>query len=53
MLKGHHEQGRGLAIAGLVCGIIGTAFYAIFLLIAIIALIFIGSTGTDLNYSSI
>ena len=52
-IKRTGEQGRGLAIAGLVCGIIGTAFYAIFLLIAIIALIFIGSTGTDLNYSSI
>ena len=31
-IKKNGEQGRGLAIAGLVCGIIGTAFYAVFLL---------------------
>jgi hypothetical protein len=32
------EQGRGLAITGLVCGIIGTALYAI--IIAIVVIIF-------------
>jgi hypothetical protein len=39
-IKLRMEQGRGLAIAGLVCGIIGTAIYAIiflFLLVAFLA----------------
>lgn len=31
------EQGRGMAVAGLVCGIIGTALYTIILLVVIIA----------------
>jgi hypothetical protein len=31
------EQGRGLAIAGLVCGIIGTAIYAILFLFILVA----------------
>ncbi|WP_408894199.1 DUF4190 domain-containing protein [Paenibacillus taichungensis] len=30
------EQGKGLAIAGLVCGIIGTAIYAIILLFLLV-----------------
>lgn len=32
-----NEGGRGMAIAGLVCGIIGTALYAIVILIVVIA----------------
>jgi len=36
-LRSGGEQGKGLAVAGLVCGIIGVAIYAIFILIAIIA----------------
>ncbi|CAH1219076.1 hypothetical protein PAECIP111890_04845 [Paenibacillus sp. JJ-223] len=35
-LKVRMEQGKGLAIAGLVCGIIGTAIYAIIMLILLI-----------------
>ncbi|WP_449602211.1 DUF4190 domain-containing protein [Paenibacillus sp. Marseille-Q9583] len=31
-----YEQGRGLAIAGLVCGIVGTLLYAIFILFFVI-----------------
>lgn len=31
-----YEQGRGLAIAGLVCGIVGTLLYAILILFFII-----------------
>ncbi|WP_339314755.1 DUF4190 domain-containing protein [Paenibacillus sp. FSL R10-2734] len=31
-----YEQGRGLAIAGLVCGIVGTLIYAILILFFII-----------------
>ncbi|PZE20200.1 DUF4190 domain-containing protein [Paenibacillus xerothermodurans] len=37
-IKRTGEQGRGMAIAGLVCGIIGTLIYGIILLIVIIAL---------------
>lgn len=36
-IKLRMEQGRGLAIAGLVCGIIGTAMYAIIILIVLVA----------------
>lgn len=36
-IKKTGDQGRGMAIAGLVCGIVGTAIYAIILLILIIA----------------
>lgn len=38
-MKKTHEQGRGLAIGGLVCGIIATAIYAIIILIVIIAMV--------------
>jgi hypothetical protein len=31
-----YEQGRGLAIAGLVCGIVGTLLYAILILFFVI-----------------
>ncbi|PYE47164.1 DUF4190 domain-containing protein [Paenibacillus barcinonensis] len=34
------EQGKGLAVAGLVCGIIGTALYAIIILIVLIVLLY-------------
>ncbi|QJD86108.1 DUF4190 domain-containing protein [Cohnella herbarum] len=36
-IKRTQEQGRGLAIAGLVCGIVGTAVYAVILLFVVIA----------------
>lgn len=43
------EQGRGLAVAGLVCGIIGTALYAI--IIAILVIAFIAVAGAS-SYST-
>jgi len=43
-IKLRMEQGRGLAIAGLVCGIIGTAIYAIIILLLLVAAFFYVST---------
>ncbi|UPK45007.1 DUF4190 domain-containing protein [Paenibacillus pabuli] len=43
-IKLRMEQGRGLAIAGLVCGIIGTAIYAIIILFVLAAAFFYVST---------
>lgn len=43
-IKLRMEQGRGLAIAGLVCGIIGTAIYAIIILFVLAAAFFYIST---------
>lgn len=46
-IKRNGEQGRGMAIAGLVCGIVGTAIYAILLLIVLIAFVTIaGATSS-------
>ncbi|MFB9279573.1 DUF4190 domain-containing protein [Cohnella cellulosilytica] len=47
-IKLTHEQGRGMAIAGLVCGIVGTALYAIIILFVLIAFITIAGTGFSL-----
>ncbi|MDK8191347.1 DUF4190 domain-containing protein [Paenibacillus sp. UMB7766-LJ446] len=44
------EQGRGLAIAGLVCGIIGTAIYAIIILFILAAAFFYVSTDISTTY---
>ncbi|OAB45476.1 DUF4190 domain-containing protein [Paenibacillus glacialis] len=44
-LKYKNEEGRGLAIAGLVCGIVGTVIYA--LLIAFLVVIFIFAASSD------
>ncbi len=38
-VKRRGDGGKGLAVAGLVCGIIGTAIYALIILIAVIGLI--------------
>ncbi|WDQ34623.1 DUF4190 domain-containing protein [Paenibacillus marchantiae] len=43
------EQGKGLAIAGLVCGIIGTALYAI-LIILVLLFTFLVSTNITSTY---
>jgi hypothetical protein len=43
-LKYRNEQGRGLATAGLVCGIVGTALYAIIILFAILAFAFFSTS---------
>ncbi|MRN54415.1 DUF4190 domain-containing protein [Paenibacillus monticola] len=34
-----NEQGRGLAIAGLVCGIVGTILYAVIIVLIILAFV--------------
>ncbi|WP_433946544.1 DUF4190 domain-containing protein [Paenibacillus sp. SN-8-1] len=39
------EKGRGLAVAGLVCGIVGTALYAIVILLVILSIIYMSSYG--------
>ncbi|MCM3174298.1 DUF4190 domain-containing protein [Paenibacillus sp. MER 99-2] len=36
------EQGKGLAVAGLVCGIIGTLIYALIILFIIVAVVLYG-----------
>lgn len=46
------EQGRGLAIAGLVCGIIGTALYALLILILIIGFITFGAMESNSYYDA-
>ncbi|WP_160042051.1 MULTISPECIES: DUF4190 domain-containing protein [Paenibacillus] len=45
-IKQRQEGGRGLAIGGLVCGIIGTALYGIIIVILVIALMAF-SASTD------
>ncbi|MFD0960825.1 DUF4190 domain-containing protein [Paenibacillus chungangensis] len=47
-IKQRQEQGRGLAIAGLVCGIIGTAIYAVIILIFVVAIV--AFSGFESNY---
>ncbi len=42
------EQGRGMAIAGLVCGIIGTAIYAIIILVLIVVGLFIAANDSSI-----
>ncbi|WP_020619961.1 DUF4190 domain-containing protein [Paenibacillus daejeonensis] len=44
------EQGRGMAVAGMVCGIIGTAIYGIILLIVVIAIIAFSGNASDIVY---
>lgn len=39
-IKRTGEDGKGMAIAGLVCGIVGTALYAIIILFVIIVFLF-------------
>ncbi|WP_334073665.1 MULTISPECIES: DUF4190 domain-containing protein [Paenibacillus] len=51
-LKKTGEQGKGLSIAGLVCGIVGTALYGIILLILVFALIAFASVSSGNVYSN-
>jgi hypothetical protein len=44
-IKRNQEQGRGMAIAGLVCGIVGTAIYALLILFLAFFLISFKSSG--------
>lgn len=46
-IKRTNEQGKGLSIAGLVCGIIGTALYGLIILFVVIALVAF-STSSEL-----
>ncbi|MFC4601034.1 DUF4190 domain-containing protein [Cohnella hongkongensis] len=46
-----HEQGRGMAIAGLVCGIVGTAIYAFLLLLFLLAFVTFAEWGSSFVYS--
>ncbi|MNS65347.1 hypothetical protein D3C72_985080 [compost metagenome] len=39
------EQGRALSVAGLVCGIVGTVFYAILILLVILTFLSMSSYG--------
>ncbi|MBD0381950.1 DUF4190 domain-containing protein [Paenibacillus sedimenti] len=43
-IQARGEQGKGFAIAGLVCGIIGTALYAIIIVVLVIVIIFAASS---------
>ena len=47
-IKVRMEQGKGLAIAGLVCGIIGTLIYALIILFLIILVVFFADTSSTL-----
>ncbi|HEY4390086.1 MAG TPA: DUF4190 domain-containing protein [Paenibacillus sp.] len=48
-LKRRYEQGKGLAIAGLVCGIIGTIIYGLLLFVVILfAIIYAGSVDNTI-----
>ncbi|RJE88513.1 DUF4190 domain-containing protein [Paenibacillus sp. 1011MAR3C5] len=44
------DQGRGLAIGGLVCSIIGTILWGILLLIILLAFVFIASESNSYYY---
>ncbi|WP_078501625.1 DUF4190 domain-containing protein [Paenibacillus selenitireducens] len=47
-IKRTGEDGKGMAVAGLVCGIVGTAIYAVIILIVILSLVLF-STTSDLS----
>ncbi|GGG14346.1 DUF4190 domain-containing protein [Paenibacillus aceti] len=52
-IKRRYEQGRGMAIAGMVCGIIGTIITGIILIFMVLVLvIYAGSTGGNEIYSN-
>ncbi|MNN36831.1 hypothetical protein D3C81_1507420 [compost metagenome] len=46
-IRNRYEGGRGLAIAGLVCGIIGTIIYALLILLFIVIILFAAGAGND------
>ncbi|WP_438347757.1 DUF4190 domain-containing protein [Paenibacillus sp. FA6] len=49
-LKYKNEEGRGMAVAGLVCGIVGTALYAIIIVLLILVFVFYSDATNSLNY---
>ncbi|WP_458125508.1 DUF4190 domain-containing protein [Paenibacillus sp. Z3-2] len=44
------EQGKGLAIAGLVCGIIGTAIYAVIIVLVILFAVVVSTADVYSTY---
>ncbi len=48
-IKRTGEQGRGMAIAGLVCGIVGTVIYAIIILLIVFAIFFYADSYDSFN----
>lgn len=51
-LKRRYEQGKGLAIAGLVCGIIGTIIYGLLLFIILFVFIIYAGSVDNAIYSN-
>lgn len=51
-LKRTGEQGKGLSIAGLVCGIIGTVLYGIIILLVVLAVFIFATVETGNVYSN-
>ncbi|KYG96502.1 DUF4190 domain-containing protein [Paenibacillus sp. SEL1] len=49
----HGEQGRGMAIAGLVCSIIGTLIYTLIIIFIVIVFIVAASSGDPDVFSDI
>ncbi|MBW4080557.1 DUF4190 domain-containing protein [Paenibacillus sp. S150] len=56
-IRNRYEQGRGMAIAGLVCGIVGTIIYAVIIVLIVVAVIFFneydGGYNTFSNFNNI
>ncbi|MDQ0087318.1 vacuolar-type H+-ATPase subunit I/STV1 [Paenibacillus anaericanus] len=50
-IKRTNEQGKGLSIAGLVCGIVGTVLWGIIILIVVLAVLAFSSVDSY-NYSN-
>ncbi|MFC5699784.1 DUF4190 domain-containing protein [Cohnella faecalis] len=51
-IKRNGDQGRGMAVAGLVCGIIGTALYAIIILAIVLVIAFNPDIGNNYDFSN-
>jgi len=51
-LKRRYEQGKGLAIAGLVCGIIGTIIYGLLIILVFLLVIFSNEIVSNGIYSN-
>ncbi|MEC0235017.1 DUF4190 domain-containing protein [Paenibacillus kribbensis] len=49
----HGEQGRGMAIAGLVCSIIGTLIYALIIIFLVVVFVIAASSGDPDIFSDI
>lgn len=51
-IRTRYEQGRGLAIAGLVCGIVGTIIYAVIILLLILAVVFFNNIDSVNSFNT-